>query len=150
MSRRDPNTSDMFGPPPRDMYTVPTPPAPLPGSMDYRTVVCGLVKSMLKGHDRIDVAASMSKLTGRDVTGYMLDSYCANSRDDYNLPAYLVPALEVATTTHEFSNWLAATRGGRLLIGRDALAAELGRIQRQKEDLMAAEKALRTQLRRGS
>lgn len=142
MSRRDRYTPDLF--------EVPTPAAPLPGSMDYRLLVCGLVADMLKGHDRIDVAATASKLTGRDVTRYMLDSYAAESREDYNLPAFMVPALETATSSYVFSNWLAATRGGRLLIGRDALAAELGRVTREKDKLAQVEKALKDQLRRGS
>lgn len=126
------------------------PAAPLAGSMDYRLVVCGLMAEMLKGHDRHEIAATCSKLTGKDVSKYMLDSYCAESKDDFNVPAYLVAAVEVATESHLFGTWLARIRGGRLMIGRDALAGELGRIQREKDRLNQAEKAIKDQMRRGA
>jgi len=148
---RDTLTPDMFGPPPRGMYSVPQPAAPLPGSMDYRHGVCALVAQMLESakQSRFAVAAKVSELTGKEVSKYMLDSYCAESRDDFNAPAYLMPALETACASYAYSAWLAGIRGGRLLIGRDALAAELGRIQREKDALAGAEKALKDLLRKG-
>lgn len=126
------------------------PAMPLDGSMDYRPVVCGLTAKMLKGHDRHDVAAACSRLTGKDVSKYMLDSYCAESKEDFNPPAWLMPVIEVTTESWDYSTWLASVRGARLMIGRDALAAELGRIQREKDRLNQAERALKDQMRRGA
>jgi len=40
--------------------------------------------------------------------------------------------LETACCSHQFTNWLAGIRGGRLLIGREALNAELGRLEHAK------------------
>jgi hypothetical protein len=142
MSRRDLLTPDLF--------EVPMPVAPIAGSMDFRLVACGLMAEMLKGHDRHEVAAACSKLTGKDVSKYMLDSYCAESKDDFNVPAYLIPAIEVATDSHLFGNWMARVRGGRLMIGRDALAGELGRIEREQDKLKQAAKAIRDQMRSGA
>lgn len=152
MSRRDVVTPDLFGAAPKGMFTVPQPAAPLPGSMDYRHGVCALVAQMLEGakQSRFATAAKVSELTGKEVSKYMLDSYCAESRDDFNAPAYLMPALETACGSYAYSAWLAGIRGGRLLIGRDALAAELGRIQREKDVLAGAERALKDMLRRGA
>ncbi|GAP66300.1 hypothetical protein MBSD_n1604 [Mizugakiibacter sediminis] len=143
MTRRDYVTPDLF--------EVPRPAAPLPGSMDYRTTVCGLLSTMLEesGQSRFAIAAKVSELTGREVTKYMLDSYCAESREDYNAPAFIMPVIEVAAGSYVYSNWLASIRGGRLLVGRDALAAELGRVERMKEELAQQERAIKDQLRRG-
>jgi hypothetical protein len=118
--------------------------------MVYRLLVCGLMAQMLKGHDRHEVAAACSRLTGKDVSKYMLDSYCAESKDDFNVPAWLVPAVEVTTDCWDYSTWLASVRGGRLMIGRDALAAELGRIQREQDRLSQHARVLKDQLRKGA
>lgn len=143
MARRDRTTADLFA--------VPRPAAPVPGSMDYRAAVCGLVAAMLHECEdsRFAIAARCSELTGREVSKYMLDSYCAESRDDYNAPAHLLPVIEAATGSYAYSNWLAEVRGGRLMVGRDALAAELGRVSRLKDELAQQERGLKEQLRRG-
>lgn len=142
MSRRDHTTGDLFA--------VPVPAAPLPGSMDFRATLSHLTGEMLRaaGKDRHGIAATCSRLTGKDVSKYMLDGYTAESREEFNLPLWLVPALETACSAHDLSTWLAGVRGGRLLIGREALAAELGRITRQKQDLADQERALKDQIRR--
>lgn len=134
-----------------DLFEVPQAPAPVPGSMDYRTVVAHLVSKMIaeSGLDRFEVAARVSRLVAKDVSKYMLDGYTAESRDEFNAPAYLVPVIELVCDSHVFSNWLAGIRGGRLLVGRDALAAELGRIERQRDELGTQARQLKEQLRRG-
>jgi hypothetical protein len=128
MGRRDPLTQDFF--------EVPEPAAPLEASMDYRTQVAVLVYQILRDADgdRYEIAARMSKLAGYDVTKYMLDAYTSESRDAYNIPFHLVPVLETACDSHLLSNWLANKRGGRLLIGREALNAELGKLERMRDD----------------
>ncbi|MEI7036478.1 hypothetical protein [Fulvimonas yonginensis] len=144
MRRRDSSTLDLF--------EVPRPVAPLPGSMDYRAVVAHLVGEMLResGKDRWTVASDMSRLAGKEVSKYMLDGYTAESRDEFNIPAYLVPVAEVVCQSHLYSNWLASIRGGRMLIGRDALAAELGRIERQRDELATQARQLKDTLRRSN
>lgn len=120
-----------------DMFEVPRPVAPLPASMNYGQEVAALVTEILKNTDidRFDVAARMSRLTGREVSKYMIDAWCSEARDAYNLPFYLAPALEAACNTHDLTNWLATVRGGRLLIGRETLTADLGKMERLKAEL---------------
>lgn len=119
-----------------DLFEVPQPAAQLPSSMDYGREVAHLVSEILKGADgdRFEVAARMSRLTGREVSKYMLDAWSSESRDAYNMPFYLAPVLEAACESHIFSNWLADKRGGRLLIGKETLTAELGKLERLKEE----------------
>ncbi len=146
MTRRDTRTPDLF--------EVPHPASAVPGAMDFRPLITAMVGQMLDaaarlGKDRFQVAAEVSRLVGREVSKYMLDAYTAPSREDYNAPAWLIAPLEVVSETWIYSRWLAEVRGGRLLIGRDALAAELGRIERQKDELHRAERAIKEQLRHG-
>ncbi|UPG86996.1 hypothetical protein L2Y94_06475 [Luteibacter aegosomatis] len=140
MARRDALTHDMFA--------MPVPATSAPGSMDFRPAIADLVKTMLDGHDRATVACRCSELTGKDVSKYMLDSYTAPSKADFNAPAYLMPALEVATESYVYSNWLASVRGGRFFIGREALAAELGRVKGEQDKLRQIERLLQNELRR--
>lgn len=122
-----------------DLFEVPEPAAAVPAGLDYRAAIAHLVGELLRqaDGDRHQVAAEMSRLTGKDVSKYMLDAYASEARDDFNVPLYLVPALETAVHSHVLTDWLVRTRGGRLLIGRDALNAELGRLERQHDQTMA-------------
>lgn len=128
----------------RDLFEIPEP-AAMPAGMDYRATVSHLVGQMLKAADgdRHDVAARTSRLTGTNVSKCMLDAYSSDARDTFNLPMYLVPALESACESLDLSNWLATVRGGRLLVGRDALAGELARLERQRADAQKKITALR-------
>lgn len=46
------------------------------------------------------------------------------------------------------SAWIAGIRGGRLFLGEDALAAELGNVRRARDELQERERAIRDHLRR--
>ena len=119
-----------------DLFEVPQPAAEMPASMDYRREVAHLVGEVLKqaDGDRYEIASRMSRLIGREVSKYMLDAWSAESRDAYNMPFYAAPVLEAACHTHALSNWLADKRGGRLLVGREALNAELGKLEKMKDE----------------
>ena len=84
---------------------------------------------MLKGAegDRYEIASAMSRLTGKDVSKLMLDGWSSEARDNFNMPFYLVPAFECATSSYDLTAWLAAKRGARVYVGRDALVAGLDR-----------------------
>lgn len=127
MTRKDDQTLDMF--------EVPQPQAPLPASMDYRATLSALISELLKAADgdRVEIAARMTRTAGTDVSKYMLDAYASEGRGAFNLPLWLVPALESACGSHDLTNWLVGVRGGRLLIGKDALTAELGRLERLRD-----------------
>lgn len=104
--------------------------------MDYRHPVAHLVSEMLKGagQDRYGLSAEISRLAGKDVSKNMLDAYASDAREDHNLPLYLVPAIEVACDSHQLTHWLVGVRGGKLLIGREALNAELGKLERARDE----------------
>lgn len=128
-----------------ELFEVPQPPTLLPGSMDYGVEVSSMVGELLKDADgdRYEVAARMSRLAGKEVSKYMLDAWSSESRDAYNLPFYLAPVLESACKTHALGSWLADKRGGRLLVGRETLNAELGKLERLKEEAQRKIKELK-------
>lgn len=117
-----------------DLFKVPQPVLPQPAGLEFRAQTAALVSQVLKevDADRYEIAARMSRLTGREISKYMLDAYSSEAREEFNLPLWLVPALEVSCQTLVFSEWLVRVRGGQLLIGRETLTAELGRLERQK------------------
>jgi len=129
-----------------DLFQVPTPAPETPGTMDYRVTVAHLVSEMLRGAqgDRFDVAAKMSRLTGKDVSKNMLDAYASDAREDHNLPFYLVAAMESVCESYALTGWLVDMRGGRLLVGREALNAELGKLERARDEASKQIKKLKT------
>ncbi len=118
------------------LFEIPSPAEPLPATMDYRAAVSHLVGEVLRATpvDRHAVAAEMSRLSGREISKYMLDAYASEGREEFNMPFCLAPVLEAACESHAFTRWLADLRGGRLLLGRDALNAEIGRLERVKDE----------------
>lgn len=119
--------------------------------MDYRAELSALIARTLREAegDRYDVAARMSRLTGTDVSKYMLDAYASSGRDAYNLPLWLAPALETACATHDLASWHGARVGARMLVGAEAIDAELGRLERIREHTLLKIRALR-RLREGT
>jgi hypothetical protein len=119
-----------------DLFEIPQP-VVLPETMNYRSVVSALTGQVLReaDGDRHEIATRASRLTGVDaaITKYMLDAYASEAREAFNLPFWAVPAIEAACSTHAFTNWLVTVRGGRLLLGRQVLEAEMGKWERQRE-----------------
>lgn len=119
-----------------DIFTVPQPVLSVPGSGNYAAQISELVGEILKGseHDRYEVAARMSRLSGDDVSKHMLDAWSSPARTDHNLPFYRAALLEEVCASHLLTDWQVALRGGRVAYGRDALLAELGRLERTRDE----------------
>lgn len=131
-----------------DLFEVPQPLPALEGTHDFRQVVAGLVGDLLEqaaagGMTRHQVAAEASRLTGKEVSKAMLDNYTSVAHETYNIPLWLVPALESVCRGHVLTQWLVGTRGGKLLVGREALNAELGRLERARDEAARKIKALK-------
>ncbi len=119
-----------------DLFEIPQPVLAVPGQGNYSVQVSELVGEMLKASDldRYEVAARMSRLSGDDVSKAMLDAWASPARLDHNLPFYRAALLEEVCASHLLTNWLVSQRGGRVAYGRDALLAELGRLERQRDE----------------
>jgi len=140
--RRDPLTLDLFD--------VPMEPPSTPGSLACGVELRHLLSETLKRcpYDRFEVAARMSRALGTDISKHQLDAWTAESREAWRFPMEYAAAFAHATETYALIEFLAAKRGCRVLIGEDALLAEVGRLERQEEELKARKKALKERLRR--
>lgn len=141
--RRDTKTVDLFA--------VPQPVAAHPGALDFSLAVRRQLSDAIKASplNAVAVAAQMGDLLGTPITEHQLHSWTAPSRDGWRFPLEYLPAFESAVQTHAITAWLAGVRGGRLLVGRDALNAELGRIERQRDEAGARIKALKKAMESG-
>lgn len=119
-------------------------PAPITaGALDLRKRFASMIAdgvSDYRGKDgdaskRYYIAMRMSELAEVETSKGLLDSYSAPSREECNLPAWKIPAFEVATNTKHFTNFLVAFHGGLALWGQDVMDAEIGRMQREMDEL---------------
>ena len=118
-----------------DLFEVPVPRVPMPGALDVGLAVRHLISDLLKDspRNRFEIAARMSELLGHEITKHQLDSWTAESREGWRFPLEYLPAFEVAVETHLVTTWLADVRGCKVLVGKEALDAEIGKLERLKE-----------------
>ncbi|MCP1616604.1 hypothetical protein FBY21_1211 [Pseudomonas sp. SLBN-26] len=131
-----------------DLFEIPQPVLAVPGQGNYSMQVSELVGEMLKASDldRYEIAARMSRLSGDDVSKAMLDAWSSPARVDHNLPLYRAALLEEVCASHVLTNWLVSLRGGRVAYGRDALLAELGRLERIREEAARQSRELKRRM----
>ena len=133
-----------------DLCEVPTARPPLDRSHDLDVPLRQALNDALKvaSLDRWQIAGEMSRLTGREISKYMLDAYTGDSRQDHNFPFRYAASFEIATDSLCLTNLLARHRGCRVLVGEEALEAELGKIERTEQELRARKTALKAYLGR--
>lgn len=134
-----------------DMFDIPVPAPQAPGSMNYRVEIAHVMSQALKDcqHDRYEVAARMSRLLGSEVSVNMLNAYTAESREAHNITLERAIAFDAATDGYSLLKFHADKRGCRVLVGKEALLAELGEIGRLKQELAEQEKAIKAVIGRG-
>ena len=139
--RRDERTGDLFAPlPERDDP---------PGCMNLSHIIPNLLADAIKEspHDRFEIAARMSRLTGTDITKAMLDAWTSSARRAWRFPLEFTPAFEAATSTHNVSQFMAERCGGRMIYGREVLEAQLGRFEMLKMQADREHKRIRDALK---
>lgn len=75
----------------------------------------------------------MSAVSGQPISEHMLNAWSSQARTQHNIPLYLVPSFELAVGQNALTDWASVQIGGRLLIGRDLLNAELGHLERVRD-----------------
>lgn len=118
-----------------DLFELPVPRTPLPGALDVGLAIRHLISDLLKSstHNRFEIAARMSELLGHEITKHQLDSWTAESREGWRFPLEYLPAFEVAVETHQVTTWMADLRGCKVLVGKEALDAEIGKLERVRD-----------------
>ena len=120
-----------------DLFEVPVPTAPMPGALNFNRVLHHLISDILKSstRSRVEIAARMVELTGdATISHHSLNAWSAESREGWRFPLEYLPAFEVACETTVLTAWIASVRGGKVLLGKDSLDAEIGKLERLKED----------------
>lgn len=129
MNRRDSLTMDLF--------EVPAPRPSYPGSLNFNIPLRHLLSEILKSSpkSRVEVAALMSELTGDPhISVHSINAWSAESREGHRFPLEYLAAFEVATETTALTAWVADIRGGKVLMGKEALDAEIGKLERLRDE----------------
>lgn len=134
-----------------DLFDVPVAAPSTPGAMNYAREIAAVMSQALKEcpFDRVEVAARMTRLLGREISLSMLNAYTAESREMHNISLERAIAFDAATESFALLNFYSAKRGCKVMVGKDSLLAELGRIDQMKADLARQEKAIKNYLERG-
>lgn len=130
-----------------EYFVVPTPTEVRPGSIagldqELRQALSRTLKA--QPVSRYEVAAKMSEMLGDEVSKNMLDAYTAESRETHQISVVRLVALILATKDYDLLAMIAEKVGCRLLIGEQAIGAEIGLIDQEIEEL----RARRNQLKR--
>ena len=137
MARRpDPFTPDLFSVP-----TAPTAPGSLHCAREIAAVMAEAIKH--SPYDRIDIAARMSRLLGEEISVTMINTWTAESKDDHMPNIERAIAFDVATGVNAIATYHAQKVGGLFLLGRDALLAEVGRLDQQGAAIEKKKRALK-------
>ncbi len=139
MAKRDPFTIDMF-------EELPPAPVSAPGGLSCRAEIAHAMSDALKGHDRYEIAAKMSRLLGRDISKHMLDAYTAESREDHIPPLDTAIAFDLATESIALAELFAKKIGGKISVGKEALDAKLGQLERIRDEAAKQIKQLKKRL----
>lgn len=94
-------------------------------------------------YSRYEVASRMSEALGVEVTKSQLDSWTAESKEGHRFPAEYLPAFCAVTGYKQPLRMMAELVGCYVLESKEALLAELGRIDQAKRELGRKEKAIR-------
>ena len=118
-------------------FEIPQEPTATGGSLDYATELRHVLSDAItaSGKNRYEIAAEMSRLTGIEVTKAQLDAWTAESRTVWRFPFEYAAAFEVATGSYSLVDLLTRKRGCKAYWGREAVMLELGRLEKDEQEL---------------
>lgn len=112
---------------------VPLAPVTRPGEgqLDCGRELKRILTDSMKPFSRYDVAAGIGKLSGRDLTKTILDAWTAESKDQNQMPAHLVPAFVHATQDTRLIEELCRLCGGAFVPYQETRLLQRARIERE-------------------
>lgn len=134
-----------------DLFEVPQAAPETPGGMAVASEIAHVMSAALKAcpHDRIEVAARMTRLLGREVSLAMLNAYTAESDKQHSISLERAIAFDAASNGYGLLEFFAKQRGCSLNVGKAALLAELGRFEQMKAEIAKQERAIKKYLEQG-
>jgi hypothetical protein len=98
---------------------------------------------------RFEVAAKISELLGKEITKFQLDSWTAESKEGYHLPAEYLPAACAVLDDVSGLKILAAPLGVKVLENKDLMWLEYGKLKRTEQQVRLRKKQLEKKLQGG-
>lgn len=98
------------------------------------------------GMKRYEIAGLMSENLGIEITEGMLNSYTAESKDGYRMPAEYFPIFCRITKDYAVLEILVAASGGRMVKSEEIYYLEMGRIQQAEKALKKKHRQLQSEL----
>lgn len=125
--------------------TIPRAHPMTPGAWRFRAEIAHVMGDAIKAcpKDRYQIAADMSRLMGREVSLDTLNKYTSEAAEDHIPNFETAIAFDAATEQLALVSLFAAKLGCRVLPGKEALFAELGRLEQLKGDIARQEKAIK-------
>jgi len=123
----------------------------LPGAWNFRIEIAHVMGESIKAasKDRYSIAADMSRLLGREVSSNMLDKYTSEAAEGHHPSLEVAIAFDAATEQMGLLGMYASKLGAKVLPGKDALLAELGRLEQMKGEIARSERAIKRVLEGG-
>jgi hypothetical protein len=118
------------------------------GGWRFRTEIAHAMAAAIKGcsKDRYQIAADMSRLLGHEVSVHTLDKYTSAASEEHIPNLETAIAFDAATGGYTLLGLFAAKLGCCVLPGKEALFAELGRIEAEKSTLLRQEREIKRYL----
>ncbi len=124
---------------------IPTAYPELPGGWNFRVEIAHTMGEAIRvsAKDRYQIAADMGRLLGRDVSMNTLDKYTSEAAEGHHPSLETAIAFDQVTGGFALLELFARKLGCRVLPGKDALLAELGRLEQAKGEIAAQERAIK-------
>lgn len=129
-----------------DLFLIPRPVPKSAGALVCRVEIAHVMSEALKGFDRYEVAAKMSKLLGRDISKHMLDAFTAESREDHTPPLDTAVAFDMVVGGHHLLDLAASKLGAQITVGKDVLHGQIGKLEKMRDDAAKQIKLLKNAL----
>ncbi len=125
--------------------SIPTAYPMLPGAWNFRVEIAHVMGEAIKACplDRYAIAADMGRLLGREVSVNSLDKYTSEAAEGHHPSLETAIAFDAATGGMALLSMYAGKLGAKVLPGKDALLAELGKLEQMKGEIARQERAIK-------
>lgn len=100
------------------------------------------------GLKRYDIAGRMSEHLGTEITESMLNSYTAESKEGYRMPAEYFPIFCKIVKDYTVLEVLVAAAGGRMVKSEEIYLLEMGRLQQAEKTIRQKQSQLQREWNR--
>lgn len=100
------------------------------------------------GLKRYDIAGRMSEHLGTEITESMLNSYTAESKEGYRMPADYFPIFCKIVKDYTVLEVLVAAAGGRMVKSEEIYLLEMGRLQQAEKTIRQKQSQLQREWNR--